>query len=280
MAKRITQFSDLRKPQRKWRAKTIASATLTSIVAVIAVVAYLFNEAPDSEPIVAPGTTSATQDTEPRLTSPETEAEPSTLPSAVDAPVDTVTDYRVMLSALDVKGRAPSTGYDRDLFGTAWTDAVEVEFGRNGCDTRNDILRRDLSDFQIREGTQGCLVESGTLEDSFSGEEIPFLRGRDTSSDVQIDHIVALSDSWQKGAQQWDETTRKNFANDPDNLLAVKGRLNQQKGAGDAATWLPPNRAFRCDYAKSIITVKDRYGIWVTAAEHDALGQQLDTCRG
>ena len=187
-------------------------------------------------------------------------------------------EYTRKLENLRVAGRAPKTGYDRDLFGQAWSDDVTVEFGHNGCDTRNDILRRDLMSTQIKEGTYGCVVLSGTLEDPFSGETINFRRGQSTSSQVQIDHIVALSDAWQKGAQQWDEETRRNFANDPRNLRAVKGNLNSQKGDGDAATWLPPQRGYRCDYARSIIDVKAKYGVWVTRAEKEALHTQLSTC--
>ena len=177
------------------------------------------------------------------------------------------------LETLAVKGRAPRTGYDRDQFGPAWADV-----DHNGCDTRNDILRRDLLNIEVRENTKDCIITHGTLIDPFSGETIDFERG-ERSSEVQIDHLVPLNDAWVKGAQQWDEEKRRNFANDPDNLMAVKGSLNQQKGAGDAATWLPPLRSFRCEYAQKIITVKDRYGVWVTAAEATALHQQLDTCR-
>lgn len=186
--------------------------------------------------------------------------------------------YRDMLDSLDIKGRAPSTGYERAHFGKGWLDDVSVEFGHNGCDTRNDILRRDLLNIEVRENTKDCIITHGTLIDPFSGETIDFERG-ERSSEVQIDHLVPLNDAWVKGAQQWDEEKRRNFANDPDNLMAVKGSLNQQKGAGDAATWLPPLRSFRCEYAQKIITVKDRYGVWVTAAEATALHQQLDTCR-
>ncbi|WP_245802239.1 HNH endonuclease family protein [Corynebacterium pacaense] len=186
--------------------------------------------------------------------------------------------HREELNSLEIRGRAPKTGYERERFGQAWSDDVSVEYGHNGCDTRNDILRRDLWPVTIREGTHDCLVESGTLHDPYSGESIDFLRGSRTSSRVQIDHLVALADAWQKGAQSWDEQKRRDFANDPANLLAVDGPLNQQKGAGDAATWLPPDRSFRCEYARRIISVKHSYGVWVTPAEHEALGRQLDTC--
>ena len=152
------------------------------------------------------------------------------------------------LNTLAVKGRAPKTGYDRALFGAAWTDDVTVEGGRNGCDTRNDILRRDLTDIVLKAGSNGCAVQTGTLADPYTATSIGFVRGQDTSSAVQIDHVVALSDAWQKGAQQLSPTQRADFANDPRNLQATDGPINQQKGDGDAATWLPPNTSFRCTY--------------------------------
>ncbi|MCF4007507.1 DUF1524 domain-containing protein [Corynebacterium uropygiale] len=182
------------------------------------------------------------------------------------------------LEELEVKGRAPKTGYDRALFGQAWSDDVTVEFGHNGCDTRNDILRRDLHDLVLKPGTRDCVVLSGVLEDPYTGASIPFTRGKATSSRVQIDHVVALSDAWQKGAQQLSVEQRRDLANDPRNLLAVDGPTNQAKRDGDAATWLPPNKAFRCAYAARQIDVKWTYGLWVTEAEKAALSQQLQRC--
>ena len=182
------------------------------------------------------------------------------------------------LPQLEVKGRAPRTGYDRDLFGQSWTDDVSVEFGRNGCDTRNDILKRDLTDLTFRPGTRDCVVLTGVLEGPYTGERIEFTRGQDTSSEVQIDHVVALSDAWQKGAQQLTEEQRRDFANDPLNLMAVAGWANQQKGDGDTATWLPPRREFRCSYVSRQVLVKERYGLWVTAAERDAMDRILASC--
>ena len=184
-------------------------------------------------------------------------------------------EYAEMLSQLPIKGRAPMTDYEREEFGQAWSDDVSVEGGRNGCDTRNDILRRDLDGPQIRDGTFGCLVESGTLTDPYTGETIDFERG---DGQVEIDHVVALGDAWAKGAQQLDEDTRRDFANDPVNLLAVGTSVNRQKGAGDAATWQPPQRSFRCEYAQRQIEVKHMYQLWVTEAEHEALGRELGRC--
>lgn len=179
---------------------------------------------------------------------------------------------RTGLEALEVKGRAPMTGYDRTQFGQAWADV-----DHNGCDTRNDVLARDLTAVTLDPATHDCVVLTGSLADPYSGLPIAFERG-ERSADVQIDHVVALADAWQTGAQQWDATTREQFANDPVNLLAVDGALNQAKGAGDAATWLPPNKGYRCAYVIRQILVKVTYGLWVTAAEGQAMDRQLDRC--
>lgn len=174
---------------------------------------------------------------------------------------------------LTVKGRAPKTGYDRANFGPAWADV-----DHNGCDQRNDVLRRDMVDVTAKAGTQDCVILTGTFHDPYSGETIAFERGQDTSAMVQIDHVVALSDAWQKGAQQWDAATRASFANDPLNLMASKGSVNQSKGDGDTATWLPPNRSFRCEYVARQVAVKQLYGLWVTQAEQDAMVDVLSGC--
>ena len=181
----------------------------------------------------------------------------------------------VVLETLAVKGRAPKTGYDRAQFGPAWSDV-----DRNGCDTRNDILNRDLTSIVYKPGTRDCVVLSGTLIDPYSGEQISFLRGVATSSDVQIDHVVALSNAWQTGAFKLTYEKRLAFANDPMNLLAVKGRLNSQKGDGDAATWLPPQKNIRCAYVAQQIVVKAKYGLWVTPPEKAAMVSLLAKCPG
>ena len=181
----------------------------------------------------------------------------------------------VLLESLAVKGRAPKTGYTRAQFGQSWADV-----DRNGCDTRNDILTRDLTDELYKPGTHNCVVLSGVLVDPYSGESISFLRGNITSTEVQIDHVVALSDAWQKGAQKLSITARTALANDPLNLLAVKGRLNFQKGDGDAATWLPPLKSYRCAYVARQVAVKAKYSLWLTTAEKAAIKSILDKCPG
>ncbi|WP_345800310.1 DUF1524 domain-containing protein [Microbacterium sp. AZCO] len=174
------------------------------------------------------------------------------------------------LATLEVKGRAPATGYARNQFGQRWLDV-----DRNGCDTRNDVLAAQLTDV-VRRGS--CRVLSGTLADPYTAKNISFVRGQGTSELVQIDHVVSLSDAWQTGAQKLSPDQRASFANDPLNLLAVDGPANAKKGDGDAATWLPANKAYRCEYVARQISVKATYGLWVTPAEHDAMARVLAAC--
>ena len=188
-----------------------------------------------------------------------------------DYPADATA--REVLATLPVKGREPSTGYDREgMFGSAWLDVDD-----NGCDTRNDILARDLTDI-TRSGP--CRVMTGELVSPFDASTVDFLRGEDTSELVQIDHVVALSNAWQTGAQALTPAQRIAFANDPLNLLAVDGASNSAKGAGDTATWLPANRSFRCQYVARQVSVKATYRLWVTPAERDAMQRVLATCPG
>ncbi|MEU6194566.1 HNH endonuclease family protein [Streptomyces sp. NPDC047061] len=173
--------------------------------------------------------------------------------------------------SLTVKGRAPKTGYSREKFGSAWADTDS-----NSCDTRDDILKRDLKEVKFTDGD--CKVSYGVLEpDPYSGKQVTYQRGR---SLVDIDHLVALSDAWQKGAKYWDASKRIALANDPLNLLAVDASANRGKGDGDAATWLPTNKAYRCTYVAAQVAVKKKYGLWVTAAEKAAMKKVLETCPG
>ena len=251
------------------------AALLNAAVAVLVAIGLIL-PAP-TEP--APERPSVTTSTAPTQEGP---AEERTEEKQADeaAPAPDIAEALTALDSLEVKGRAPKTGYEREEFGQAWSDDVTVDFGHNGCDTRNDILRRDLDpeSLVLKEGTHDCVALSGTLHDPYSGQDIEFQRGAQTSRAVQIDHVVPLADAWQKGAQQWSPEKRRDFANDPRNLLAVDGPLNQQKGAGDAATWLPPNKDFRCEYARRIVEVKAAYELWVTEAEKDALSRLLHAC--
>ena len=179
------------------------------------------------------------------------------------------------LTVRDHDEESETPDYDRGEFGQRWADT-----DHNGCDTRNDILARDLARPTFKDGTRGCVVLSGTLAEPYTGKTIEFRRGEKTSSLVQIDHVVALADAWRSGAWRWVAGRRQEFANDPDNLLAVDGDANEDKSASAADRWLPPNAAFRCDYVKRQISVKSRYGLSVTRSEQDAMAQQLSTCPG
>jgi hypothetical protein len=170
------------------------------------------------------------------------------------------------LETLAVKGRAPKTGYSREEFGNGWAKV-------NGCDTRNIILYRDLIGPVLDEG---CTVISGALQDSYTGKTIQFIKT--DGSAIQIDHVIALSNAWQTGAQQLTKDVRIKLANDPLELIAVDGPANQEKGDGDAATWLPSNKSFRCEYIARQIAVKQKYSLWVTPAEKEAMKGVLGGC--
>jgi len=182
----------------------------------------------------------------------------------------TVPKATQILAKLATKGRAPQTGYDRDLFSDGWGDIGE-------CDARNYILRRDLKSITWRASPR-CTVATGILNDPYTAKKIYFVRGVSTSSAVQIDHVVAVSDAWQKGAQQLSYSKRYAFYNDPLNLLAVDGPANMQKSDSDAASWLPPNSKYRCSYVSRQIAVKRKYLLWVTKAERDAMARVLKSC--
>ena len=179
------------------------------------------------------------------------------------------TDALTALNKLEVKGRAPKTSYTRAQF-PHWSDP-----DRNGCDARNDILKRDLTDITYKEGTRDCKVIAGQLLDPFSGKVITF---SPTKVVIDIDHVVALSNAWQTGAAYFDKSVRTQIANDPLNLLAVDSKLNRQKGDGDAATWLPPNKSFRCEYVARQVAVKAKYKLWVTEPEKVAITNILSSC--
>lgn len=175
-----------------------------------------------------------------------------------------------VLEQLEIKGRAPKTGYTRTEFYSSWP---KIE----GCSLRQRIIRREVGD-TARLTDDACTVISGEFDEPYTGKHLVFNQKSDFSSGLQIDHIVALSDAWQKGAQYLSPETRYQIATDPLNLLAVDSSANQGKSDGDAATWLPPNKAFRCQYVARQISVKYKYQLWVTSAEHDAIARVLEAC--
>lgn len=179
-----------------------------------------------------------------------------------------VTLASTILSKLEIKGRAPKTGYKRTEFYDNWPSV-------DGCSLRQLIIRRELGESAILDG---CDVIGGNFLEPYTGSSMTFYQKAELSKKIQIDHVVALSDAWQKGAQYKTKDERYAMATDPLNLLAVDSSANQQKSDGDAATWLPPNKSFRCQYVARQVSVKYKYGLWVTQAEHDAINRVLQSC--
>lgn len=193
-----------------------------------------------------------------------------------DVTLGSADDSRRALEELRVieKGSESVPQYSRDQFGQRWADV-----DRNGCDTRNDVLKRDLRDLQMKRSSPQCVVVAGVLDDPYTGRQIDFQRGEDSSEAVQIDHVVALANAWKSGAWQWDAARRQDFANDPFNLLAVDGAANQDKGASSADQWLPSNSAYQCAYVQRQIAVKSSWGLGVTRAEKKAMTSVLERCQ-
>lgn len=242
------EYTSLPYRSRKQRRNRLLSAAILALSLIAGL--YIGSQKPQEEPPTLPSQENLVSQTdEPQLAISKT---------AVEG-----------LAKIPVKGRSPKTGYTRTQFGNGWQ--------KNGeCDTRNAILARDFT-VEVFD-VDGCTVLSGTLQDPYTGDKIDFVRGKDTSDKVQIDHVVALSDAWQTGAQLLSTELRQKLANDGLNLLAVDGPTNQNKSDGDAATWLPPNKPFRCAYVARQISVKIKYSLWVKAAEKDSMERVLKNC--
>ncbi|MFF9759873.1 MULTISPECIES: HNH endonuclease family protein [Streptomyces] len=180
-----------------------------------------------------------------------------------------------LITKVATKGRGPKTGYDRDEFGYAWMDTADgVPLARNGCDTRNDLLQRDGQEVRFRSGSD-CVVVAMTLDDPYTGTTIEWRKQE--AAEVQIDHVVPLSYSWQMGASRWPEAKRERLANDTLNLIPVQGRANSAKGDSGPATWLPPDKRIRCAYAVRFAQVAVKYEMPVTPADKRMM---LEQCGG
>ncbi|MDO4897724.1 MAG: HNH endonuclease family protein [Rothia sp. (in: high G+C Gram-positive bacteria)] len=174
-----------------------------------------------------------------------------------------------VLGTLTVAEPTDKSTYRRDRFGKPWTDT-----DANGCDTRNDILTRDLQQVDIG---STCRVLSGTLIDPYTAETIVFERGESSSEAVPIDHVVALSNAWRSGASTWSDEKRLELANDPLNLQATSKSANTEKSSKSADTWLP-QAGYQCEYVARQVSVKAAYQLTVTASEKKAMQRVLDTC--
>ena len=173
-----------------------------------------------------------------------------------------------VLEDLEVKGRAPKTGYTREEFYNGWPTV-------DGCNLRQRIIKREFAETAVLDG---CNVVAGEYDEPYTGEHIVFTSREEIAEGVQIDHVVALSDAWQKGARYMTAEVKYEIATDPLNLLAVDAKANDKKSDGDAATWLPANKKFRCQYVARQISVKYKYKLWVTEAEKEAMERILENC--
>lgn len=196
-------------------------------------------------------------------------------PPSADAPPTTQEvpegSARELLDTLTVSDPADVPGYDASLFG--WRNDTD----RNGCDTRNDVLRRDLADVKIKPGTRGCVVASGALASPYSGEHVAFVAG-DDGGDVDIDHVVARENAWQSGASEWSDEELVRFGNDPLNLLAVEASLNRSHGSRAADEWVPDIEVGACEFVSRQVAVKAAYELTVTSRERDAMAGVLAGC--
>lgn len=250
---------------RRWRRRGLAA--LLAVLIVGAVAGVLLWQDRSNRPVSGPS---------PTWRVPEPSSTSATASAAAGAPTPRYDVARRQLKDLPVRGWDRTSDFQRSQFGEAWSDDVNVEFGHNGCNTRDDILRRDLKDLVVRPFT--CFAQSGTLVDPYTGTLIRFVRGPQTSNAVEIDHVVALADAWYKGARAWEPQRRLDFANDPRNLLAVSPKANFDKAFRDAASWLPPNQAFRCEFVARQVDIKTAYGLWLSAKEKKALAEVLAGC--
>jgi hypothetical protein len=197
---------------------------------------------------------------------------PPTSPQLTRAAVNAATTALATIPVRPIPGRDPS--YKREAFGDAWSDAgVGIASARNGCDTRNDILRRDArpGTARFKPGTRDCKVTGGTWISPYTGATIK------TTTVIDIDHIVPLARAWSAGAKSWPPQTRLNFANDPDNLVATDRKSNRSKSDLGPSAWRPP-KPFQCAYAVSYIRATKKYALPLTSSDVAALRNMLSTC--
>jgi hypothetical protein len=210
----------------------------------------------------------------PLLGRPAAQAPTAPLPEVDETPTELSPDAAAALAQLEQLTVAEPHNiatYDRDLFGQRWADV-----DRNGCDTRNDMLARDLTDVVTKPGTNNCVVLSGILHDPYTGETVAFERRSEGYQPVQADHLVPLALGWAHGADQWNTQQREQFANDPANLQI--STANQAKGDSGPAEWSVPNAAYACTYAARFVAVLSAYKLTVAPADHSALRSQLTSC--
>ena len=280
----------------KWRSfrTRVSIAAFLGLVASILIISFAVQQrSPEPARAALAGTDKPADGVTASPPPPQADASPSpseTMPSATASSpggADSHSELLRLLGKVSVDSERPQArGYDRDcspgagcVFGPAWTDDSDARLGHNGCDTRNDVLRKDLVDIIVDRGTNGCVVRSGTLHDPYTGASIAFLRGFNTSRAVEIDHVIPLAAAWDMGASTWSLRRRIAFANDVDHeLIAVDGPANQQKSDSTPASWLPPNKAYRCEYGIKYLQASLAWKLSITQADKEVLALATRTC--
>jgi Protein of unknown function (DUF1524) len=176
-----------------------------------------------------------------------------------------------MLRGIDVAPVGSMVGYSREEFPHWAADGTRFgwEEPDGSCDVRDDALLRDGRGVEVDED---CSFTAGRWLDPYTGSTLT------DSGDVDIDHIVPLANAWRSGANDWDQSRREAYANDPGVLLSVDDAANQTKGDKGPEAWLPPNTDYRCEYARRWIWIKHKWNLTVNAQERTTLQEMLQGC--
>lgn len=202
-------------------------------------------------------------------------------PAAPEAPAVEALATLNSLPTLDV--RPDVLGYQRGCkvgqacsFGPAWSDDTAAPDGHNGCGTRDDVLREQLTAVQFRAGSD-CVVIAGVLADPYTGRLISFTKA--DAGAVQVDHLIPLALAWDLGAATWPQDRRNTFANDTQRqLIATSAAANRAKSDDGPSSWLPPDISYRCTYSTKFITALAAYHLPVVQSDKEALAQVLSHC--
>ncbi len=251
----------------------MTAAVVTVVLAVAALAVALGSrpggsDASSTAPAGVPSTSHSATSTLSGSASAPPSISAAAAPSASDADA-----ALAQLATLDVVSGHSDARYERARFGQAWADV-----DRNGCDTRNDTLGRDLLNPAFKAGTHDCKVLSGLLIDPYDGTKVDFVSGWNTSVMVQIDHVVALAWAWRHGAEHWTDAERTAFANDPINLAAASEAMNQEKSDSGPGEWLPPVPELRCTYVERFVGVAHSYDLGIDQADKAAAQAVLEGC--
>jgi Protein of unknown function (DUF1524) len=269
-----------RRPQRVRRIRTgviaVALAAVTGAAVWLATNGTIpgSSRSESAEPALSAPPSTQPDDSRPAegsLASPQLTVTPPAPDGEFPPPPDRA---RQELAQLTVAKNQGSASYQRSAFGPGWGGYGYYPKIPGGCEARDEVLRRDLSN--VKAGDQNkCIIFSGVLHDPYTGKELPY--SRYGSTQIQIDHVVALGAAWRTGASTWSQERRVEFANDINNMLAVDGTANNDKGSKTPDQWRPP-RDYWCPYAERWVGVKDLYRLTVTTAEKAALEQMLAAC--